>query len=506
MIELAGEGDLLDTLYFGWSDRPYARATLAILIKVAATLNREMDCRGHGTGKIDDPTVESMLQWTDDALQRVIHTEPNPDFRPHRVKVIWTDLLDGERIPPFFAFVDGANALRAHPVFGDLDILAALGQKAYARPSGERYDDGELGLTARRAEALGLVLVDWSRLATKNVFRCGVADPDRRTGWAGPSQDVAVGTLARLARYSEPRPGFDLVLPTIEDPVDGESLAASLARRAMLRGATRRPTYGITNWTPPIANGLLEYRPAALRAAMWAQAFDGQRLALVESWRDVSPDEDGLPGSSILIHPAQAETIAHTSLDMQRLAQFIGEYNVRPIFALAVGRETICSAGESGCPQPQFDTWAPWVQPIWESLVARQISFDVVSEHADEKALRELYRVVFPLRREECTEPGDVIVKIERRLAQVEEHVYRLTARELDGMIAKDMYVRVGRTPGGKACVAVVNLTDRPRVIKLRGKPEIGSSRDVIADQLIPEPDQRLELAPWQVRILWPTE
>jgi len=99
-----------------------------------------------------------------------------------------------------------------------------------------------------------------------------------------------------------------------------------------------------------------------------------------------------------------------------------------------------------------------------------------------------------------------LIAKIERQLAQIEEHVYRLTAREMDGTIATDMYVRAGKTPEGKACAAVVNLSDRSRVLKLRGRLAIGPSRDVIADQSIPEPDQCLEFAPWQVRILWPIE
>jgi hypothetical protein len=100
---------------------------------------------------------------------------------------------------------------------------------------------------------------------------------------------------------------------------------------------------------------------------------------------------------------------------------------------------------------------------------------------------------------------ASLIAKSERRLAQDSEHVYRLTAREMDGTIARDMFVRVGRTPEGKACAGIVNLSDRSRVLKLRGKPAIGPSRDVISNQRISEPDQRLELEPWQVRLLWPT-
>jgi len=67
------------------------------------------------------------------------------------------------------------------------------------------------------------------------------------------------------------------------------------------------------------------------------------------------------------------------------------------------------------------------------------------------------------------------------------------------------MFVRVGRTPEGKACAGIVNLSDRARVLKLRGKPVIGPSRDVISNHQISEPGQRLEFEPWQVRLLWPT-
>ncbi len=506
VVELAGEDDLLDTLYFGWSDRPYARATLAILVKVAATLDREVDCRGHGNSKIDDATVESMLGWADDAIQRVIHAEPSPDFRPDRMKMTWSAVIEGTEAPPLFAFVDGARSLRTHPVFGDLDLLAALGQRLYARPSGERFPEEDLEVTARRAEAVGQAVVDWSILGPKDAQRCGVAEPDRRTRWPGRPQYVAVGTLAWLTRDREPTTGNDPTLPAVGDPVGGELLPASLARRATLRGAINRFTYGVTHWTLPVADASPEHRRTAWRAAMWMQVLDGQRLALIETWRDVSPDAGDRSGPSVFIDPAEAETIAHTALDMQRLAKFVAGFETRPTIAFVVGPEAACSAAESGCPPGQSDTWASWVQPIWKALVARQVSFDVVSDRTDEKALHGRYRAVFPLRREACVDPSDAIGRIERRLAQDSEHVYRLTAREMDGTIARDMFVRVGRTPEGKACAGIVNLSDRSRVLKLRGKPAIGASRDVISNQEISEPGQRLKFEPWQVRLLWPTD
>jgi len=139
-------------------------------------------------------------------------------------------------------------------------------------------------------------------------------------------------------------------------------------------------------------------------------------------------------------------------------------------------------------------------------LVSRQVRYDVVPQADHDDRFRRRYSVVIPLARPADGQTEALIGKIERRLAQFEEHVHRLTAREMNGTIAADMYVRVGNTPSGKACAAVVNLSDRPRVLKLRGSPAIGAARDVNTDQQISEPDQRLEFAPWQVRLLWPRE
>ena len=64
VTELAGDDDLLDTLHFGWLDRPYARATLAILVKTTSMLEREVYLRELGNGAIDDATVRNMLLWS----------------------------------------------------------------------------------------------------------------------------------------------------------------------------------------------------------------------------------------------------------------------------------------------------------------------------------------------------------------------------------------------------------------------------------------------------------
>ncbi len=514
VTELAGDHDLLDTLYFGWSDRPYARATLAILIKVAATLEREVEHHGHGNGKIDDATMESMLQWSDGAIQRAIRAQPTSEFRPLRMKTTWAAMLDGTDIPSLYAFVDGTRLYPCHPLFGDLDVLAALGQRVYSRPLGREYSQSELQVSGRRAEALGLVLLDCTIFAPEGVTLCGSGLAEVQTSWPERRPYVAFSSLAMLALDGEPRTWENPPLPAVRARTGGESFPSSLARRAMLRGAINRSTYAVTRWAPPIIDAPADRRLVALRAGMWVHAFDGQRLALIDTWHD-EHGEDNETERSVFLNPAEAETIAHTALDLQRLAKFVSCFGSRSTLAVAVGREATCGEPQEGCPEvgrkergsdTDIDAWAPWVQPIWDALVTRQVSFDVVSDRTEEKALQGRYQVVFPLRRRDCVDPARAIGKIERRLAQVEEHVYRLTAREMNGTIASDVYVRAGKTSEGKGCAAVVNLSDRVRMLKLRGRPAIGASRDVIADQQIPEPDQRLEIAPWQVRLLWPRE
>ena len=71
VTELAGEGDLLDSLYFGWCDRPYDRATLAILVKTTQILRRETALRRYGNGAITDADLRIILTWADHSLRRI---------------------------------------------------------------------------------------------------------------------------------------------------------------------------------------------------------------------------------------------------------------------------------------------------------------------------------------------------------------------------------------------------------------------------------------------------
>ena len=502
VTELAGDNDLLDSLYFRWSDRPYARATLAILVKVVATLDREVDCRGHDNGKIDDATMESMLQWADGAIQRAIQSQPNDGFRPHRIGITWKQLLEGKGVPPLCGFLDGTRFTPQHPAVGDLDVLASLGQRFYGRPLGSRLDGQDGEATAQRAEALGMTVFDISPLVDRSAWKYGNHWDLIRPLWRDRGRYVAYTRPATLFRGKPDGSGDYSLLPAVEDTKDGESLAASLARRAMLRGVMETSTYAAYRWTPPIVEAAPQHAQAALTAALWVQALEGQRLALVDGWRDVH-DENEPRAACVFLNTTRAETIAHTALDLLRYADFVRECDDTPLIAIAVGEDAVTH--ETDNPN-ECAGWSDWTEPIWTGLLSRQVRFDVVRLEPPQEKPKPPYRWVFRLEQASHPTGGSTLERIERGLAQLRDHVYRLTAREMDGTIASDVYVRAGRTPAGKACAAVVNLSDRPRVLKLRGRPAIGASRDIISNQRISEPDQRLEFAPWQVRLLWPRE
>lgn len=112
VTEPAGTDDLPDTLYFGWFDRPDARATLAILVKTLATLHREVRLRELGNGAIDASTIRTMLCWGDDAFERVVRSSAQNRFRPHRLRLSLKSLPTALSLPPLYCFVDRVTAKR----------------------------------------------------------------------------------------------------------------------------------------------------------------------------------------------------------------------------------------------------------------------------------------------------------------------------------------------------------------------------------------------------------
>ena len=489
VTELAGDDNLLDTLYFAWSDRPYARATLAVLIKVVAMLDREVRLREDGGGLIEDRWVEGMLRWSEDAIRRAIAEVPTDDFRPHRILVTKADVSPSSRLVPLFAFIDEAEETRVHPLFGDLDLLAALGQRVYPRGTRDGQPDAALDLVLDRARALGIAVVDFSPGWGTQRGVGGSPLPSARS-YEEAGQFLSLDLISAFG-YGRHPDAITPKYPAMNQTGVFDTLPGSLARRALLRGLFQQTRCAGVYPSPPMAPTRREHWLAGIRAMMWVHAFDGQSLGLIRGWRDVSHR-----GMHLFHHPQFVESAAHTALDMLRVSDLFDGRDDHAILALAIGFDALRGS----------DDWADWVQPVWAALLSRQIRFDIVTQEMDAGELHKRYRVVIPLRQADCGDVSAAMTRIETKLALIPDHVYRLTAREMDGTIASNVFVRAGRTPEGKACAAVVNLSDRQRLLKLRGRPMIRASRDVISNVPIPEPDQRLELAPWQVRLLWPKE
>jgi len=268
--ELAPDGDLLDSLHFSWFDRPYAKATLTTLVKTSTVLRREVRMRNAGNGAIPAARLGDMLHWAEDAVERVLVDEPDPGFRPHRIRVTPRAIVDGTT-PPLFAFLDRATATRSHALFGDLDLLAALGQRAYARKTDDWPDATRFAALARRVEYLGMAVVD---VAPNPI------------GEEGTVSATSIENVLRL----QPRTLAELLsgmttgdahgLTAVIDPVAGESWPSRIARRALVRGATRRSRYCVCEWNPGCMDALPSTSVSPIAPAMWLDAMEGVSLTV----------------------------------------------------------------------------------------------------------------------------------------------------------------------------------------------------------------------------------
>jgi hypothetical protein len=230
---------------------------------------------------------------------------------------------------------------------------------------------------------------------------------------------------------------------------------------------------------------------------MWVHALDGQSLGLVRGWRDL---RDGLGSkyASLVVRPAWVEAVSHTALDLARLGRHLPPFRRRPALAIAIDETAF---------DPQDDNlWAPWITPIWQGLVDRQFHFDVVDAEEGEDRLRDRYPAVLRVNRDDAGDVTSVLLRVDRLASRGEASVPRCTLRNADGELARDVFVRIGETPTGRPCVAVVNLTHKPRRLRLEGGPQPGPMHDVIADTPVRSPWRELTLEGWQVRLLWPED
>ncbi len=495
--ELAGTHGLLDTLHFGWFDRPYARATLAVLVKTTSALRREARLRRRGNGAIADASVRAMLAWSDTALAGVLESQTDPEFRPHRLRVTDADVRDASATSALFGFVDRATSTRLHTTFGDLDLAAAMGFRIYPRLDLELSREDAGALCAARANALGMatIVVEASPVAANRSPSRPTTSLSIEENSIGQALVIRPVSLRELLEHVSDSTGRSKRSVAIVDPPFGESFASSLARRALARGTLGGKRYVAADWTSPIVPDVGQVSTGSAAAAMWVHAIDGQSLGLLPGWRDLR-DGSASPYPSILTNPALMETMAHTALDLIRLGRYLAPLRVGPSLVVTVGPDAIHLK--------DANRWARWIEPVWSALHNRQIRFDVAGPAVTSAELDRRYPVVLTVRRDQVHDLSSLLMGIEREFAKQPGHPQRVTAHELDERLAADIFIQGGQTQDGRPCLAVVNLSDRPRSLLLRGPARPGTTVDVVSGERIADSQTPLALSPWQVRVLRP--
>ena len=357
---LAGNKDLLDSLHFAWFDRPYARATLAVLVKTSAALRREVRLRDRQSGAIADARVRQMLEWCDQAVTRVRSPSVTNSFRPDRLNVSRIERADSFPASSLFGIVDRSTATALHRQFRDLDLLAAAGMRVYVRTAREW---ATFEVLAERATALGIGTIAvgaWSAPGPEKS-ESDKSLPAVLSRTIGGSGNLVVRpTSLRALLQSSPRSLIPEKPATVlARPALGESWPSMIARHAFARGISETSRFVTDGWTVPHGVEPRRDQPSQVSAAMWVAALDGQSLGLIRGWRDLR-DGSGSPYPSLLTRPAATEALFHTALDLIRHGEYVEAFRKVPLIAVAINENAV-DAGDD-------NRWATWVRPVWETL------------------------------------------------------------------------------------------------------------------------------------------
>jgi hypothetical protein len=481
-------GALLDSLYFGWFDQPYERATLAITVQTVELLKQEVAAREGRFRNLTDIDLERLITWTDEALNRVRRRRQDDGFRPNRVRITLSALLDRQNEPPpLLGVLLSQEASEGGAAVSEFDLLVSLGFRVVGIPTGSSTSWDYQDRLRKRAEALGIALV-YVDSSGRDVTAPIVEPPT----W----QSIPIHSLVSQA-FAVREGGT--AYPSLSDPPGGESLASSLARRALWRSAiggllpvaVRRPPL-----KPPKAPDTAAWIPLT----MWINAAEGQTLTFLEGWSPpVVGSTQPSAGSNPTFDPEALEAAAHCSLDLLQHGEQIRSFMKRPYVAIAVGPDAIDPTDKN--------RWAAWVEPIWDGLLDLQVPFDVVPSPAIQgRSPSQDYDLVFQLDRPAASKPELALLRLKYKLALLPGYMHRLTARDASGLVAERVWIREGRIGNERSCVALANLTDERRTVRLRGGPALGLMRDLRTGEGIPNPSDGVLMEPWQLRLLWPGE
>jgi hypothetical protein len=259
---------------------------------------------------------------------------------------------------------------------------------------------------------------------------------------------------------------------------------------------------------------------------MWVHALAGQRLGLVEGWRDLR-DGSREPRPPIVTKPALVEVIAHTALDLMFFRRELAAFRPQPAVAVIVD--------DAALSKDEDNRWSADASELFNTLVQRQLHFDVlpasVLDAADQ--LHE-YRAVLiaaggdqaedlaeRVRRMASSEarvltapqagtPADLAAHLaalpEPEVARDLQDPGNFVVYDLQGRIARGCAVFTGATPDGERCVAVANLRRHRQVVALACplEPDPPAFRDVISGETVAPETAQFVLDGYQVRLLIP--
>lgn len=481
------EEDLIDSLFLDWFDRPYARTTIAILVKTVHVLERERDLRRVGNGAMSDRRINELLRWAEGAVTRVHSSEPDTAFRPHRLRMDARPDSGGLAAPALLGIVDESTATRLHPTFGDLDLIAAIGVKVYGRPARIGEFEAIDATTAARAAYLGMLPAQ----STETPSSAAHGPSDDGAG-EGMSPSVSGSSVVRIRSYSlremieDPESPSRPSIRAVSDPYGGEPVGCAVARRALFRGVFGGSSPATDGFLPP--RGVSRDRAGdAMAAMLWAEAADGQTLALLRGWRDLR-DGSASRYESVLVDPALIERLAIANLDVLRFREALERLPGEATLSIVVGREAV----DPGDP----NRWADWAASFWESMLDQQVSWRVLPERAAAAHTLEPGRSLrlTPA----AVADGSLLMNVGRTQEALEVGDAGFTVRDQSGNLLPRVFVRNGSDDRGVLSVIVINLSNEARSGYLHG-PTSDPLRDVLSNRALKKPGEALALGPWQV-------
>ncbi len=474
---VTGDG-LIEHLYLDWMAVPYQRATLAVAIKTIDVAQREIDLRGHGAGALTDDQLNHLLAWLDKALDMGLPRANSLSLNDIRVNAEqWLGEQSPGRPAALFAFADRSTFTQRDRWFGDFDLLACAGFRIYPVGRNRPLTAADIVALRRHADSLGIELID---------APLGAGLEDTRSALTRPTARIVPYELAELAAL----PAEVGRLSAVIDPVGGQSWAELAARRALYRGTTGRAYSVAVGLSPP--DGPDRRATERMRAAMWVTAIDGQRLGVLEGWRDIR-DGTPTPYPSRFTDPALLETAAHTALDILASDALLRQLQGPRRLVIRIEPQHIV----------ETNRLSPELLGVVERLLSWQLSFDLCVQPPSD-ARTDVWVM-------DWNDPRLAAWGGEKELRSGTLHAGEaqrrewlkaarpVAIRERNGGLAVGVYVRSARD-GHR--VAVINLLDAERKLTIDATA-VGFSSAEWSDELTGKAcGESVDFAPYQVRIL----